>query len=323
MDRLEAMTLLIAAAETGSFTAAGRKLGVSLPTVARKIGELETLLKTQLVIRSTRRITLTDAGAAYLANCRRILELVSEAETEVSGEYSEPRGELIVTAPIVFGRIHFVPTVSDFLTRYPEINVRMTLSDRNINLIEDHVDLAVRIGELPDSTLIASKLGTVRRVVCGSPEYFQTHGVPSSPDELMDLTCVTYAALSSGPPWTFPGHTKSGAAFRPRCRLNINTAESAIDAAVRGVGITHVLSYQIAGAVAAGRLQVVLQGFEPPPLPVHLLYTRQATVAIKMRSFLEYVVPRIRKALAEDDKRLGAATGVAETDPATPSAIAS
>src|SRR5208283_2092412 len=172
MDRLESMSILVTAVEAGSLSAAGRRLGMSLATVSRKVSALEAHLKTRLLNRSSRQLTLTDADRSYVAACRRILEDVGEAERAASGEYSAPRGDLIITAPIVFGRLHVLPVVAAFLRAYPDIDIRMLLTDRVVNILEDHVDLAVRISELPDSSLIATRVGTVRRVVCGSPAYF-------------------------------------------------------------------------------------------------------------------------------------------------------
>jgi DNA-binding transcriptional LysR family regulator len=172
VDRLEAMSLLVSAVESGSLSAAGRKLGVPLPTVSRKISDLEAHLNTRLLTRSTRRLALTDAGAAYVAAVKRILGEVGEAERAASGEYAAPRGDLVITAPVVFGRLHVLPVINDFLTRYPEINARLVLSDRNLHLIDDHIDMAVRIGALADSSLAATRVGAVRLVVCGSPAYF-------------------------------------------------------------------------------------------------------------------------------------------------------
>ena len=180
MDRFDSMSLLVSVVECGSFSAAGRKLGVPLPTVSRKISELEQRLNARLLTRSTRALALTEAGAAYLAACKRILDELGEAERAASGAYAAPRGDLVITAPLVFGRLHVLPVLTDFLTRWPEINVRLVLSDRNLHLIDDHVDMAVRIGALADSALAGTKLGAVRRVVCGSPEYFAAHGVPKS-----------------------------------------------------------------------------------------------------------------------------------------------
>jgi len=305
MDRLEAMSILIAAVESGSLSAASRKLNVPLPTVSRKVAELEEHLKTRLLTRSTRKLTLTDAGAAYLSACKVILEYVDDAESQVSGEFIAPRGELILTAPIVFGRLHLLSVVNTFLDDYPDINVRMMLSDRTVNLAEDHIDMAIQLGDLPDSSAIATRVGSVRRVICGSPDYFKANGIPKSPADLADLTCVTFAALASGSSWTFPTRGKGNAQpVRPRCRLNINTAESAIDAAVAGIGVTHVLSYQVAQFVAEGKLQVVLEDFEPEPVPVHLMHAAQGRLPLKMRLFLDFAAPRLRKSLLADEAAL-------------------
>jgi DNA-binding transcriptional LysR family regulator len=297
MDRLEAMSLLIAAVEAGSFSAASRKLGVPLPTISRKVAELEGHLGTRILLRSTRKLTLTDAGMNYLAACKRILEQVSEAETEAAGEYSAPKGELVITAPIVFGRLHVVPLVNDFLISFPEINVRMMLADRSVNLLDDHIDMAVRIGALADSSMVATRVGSVRRIVCGSPGYFASHGTPRTPDDLAQLTCVTFSGLPAGASWAFKAGRGLVQAAPPRCRLNVNTAEAAIDSALAGVGITHVLSYQVAQAVSDGRLVPVLTEFEADPIPVHLVHAGQGLLPLKMRRFLDFAVPRLRRVL--------------------------
>jgi DNA-binding transcriptional LysR family regulator len=302
MDRLEAMTMLVAAAETGSFSAASRKLGVPLPTLSRKVAELETRLKTRLFVRSTRKLALTEAGATYLRACTRILEQVADAETEASGEFSTPRGELVIAAPIIFGRLHVLPLVSDFLAHFPEINVRMTLSDRNANLVEDHIDMAVRVGALPDSSMVATRVGAIRRVICGSPDYFAGHGIPKTPKDLADFTCVTFAGMPAS--WTFESQNRTAQPVRPRCRLNINTAEAAIDATIAGVGLTHVLSYQVSRAIAEGKLRIVLKEFEPEPALVHVIHAGQGLLPLKMRRFLEFAVPRLRKTLADDQSKL-------------------
>jgi DNA-binding transcriptional LysR family regulator len=306
IDRFEAMTILLATVEEGSFSAAGRKLGMPLPTVSRKVAELETHLTTQLIVRSTRKLVLTESGVVYVAACRRILEQVGEAEATAAGEYSTPRGDLTITAPLVFGRLHLLPVVSDFLAHFAEINVRMTLSDRNVNLVDDHIDMAVRIGELPDSTMIATRVGSIRRVVAGSPGYFAAHGVPHRPADLADHMCVTFSAMASGQSWVFAARGGGPAQMvRPLCRLWVNTAEAAIDAAVSGIGVTNVLSYQVASAVRDGRLRLVLQDYEPVPLPVHLVHAAQSILPLKMRRFLEFAAPRLRKSLDADSAALG------------------
>jgi DNA-binding transcriptional LysR family regulator len=305
MDRLEAMAILVASAEEGGFTAAGRKLGIPLPTVSRKVGELENRLKTKLFIRSTRKLILTEAGASYVAACKRILEYVGEAEAEAVGEYNVPRGELTLSAPIVFGRLHVVPVVSEFLSQFAEIQVRMTLSDRNVNLLDEHIDMAVRVGELPDSTLITTRVGSVRRIVCGSPGYFAKHGIPKTPDELTKHQCVTFSAMAAGMSWIFNSSRRKSRLVTPQCRLHISTAEAAIDAAIKGLGVTNVLSYQVAQAVAEKKLKIVLQDFEPPPIPVHLIDAQQGLLPLKMRRFLDYAAPRIRQSVLTTQRKLG------------------
>jgi len=215
MDRLEAMSLLVAVAQAGSLTAAGRKLGLPLPTVSRKISELEAHLNTRLLIRSTRRLALTDAGAAYVAAAKRILDEVSEAERAASGEHASPRGDLVITAPIVFGRLHGLPIFAEFLARWPEINVRLVLSDRNLHLIDDRIDVGVRIGALADSALVSTRVGAVRRVVCGSPAYFAAHGVPKRPEDLAALTAVIFDHFRLRSIGSSPTPSRSAKSARP------------------------------------------------------------------------------------------------------------
>jgi DNA-binding transcriptional LysR family regulator len=214
MDRVEAMNILVSVVETGSFTAAGKRLGVPLPTVSRKLADLESHLGTRLLARSTRRLDLTEAGKDYVAACKRILEDISNAERKASGEFVTPKGELLVTAPVVFGRLHVVPIVAAFLAAYTEIDVRLVLSDRNAQLLDDHIDLAVRIGALPDSSMISVQVGSVRQVVCASPEFLVAHGIPKKPADLSGLSCVTFDVLGSTTSWSFG---QRGAPFRWRC----------------------------------------------------------------------------------------------------------
>jgi DNA-binding transcriptional LysR family regulator len=300
MDRLEAMAVLAAVVETGSFSAASRKLGAPLPTVSRKVAELEARLNTRLLIRSTRKLTLTDAGAAYVAACKRILEEVDEAERAASGEFSAPRGDLVVTAPIVFGRLHVLPAVNEFLAKYPEINVRLLLSDRNVHLIDDHIDLAVRIGPLADSSFVATRVGAVRRVVCASPDYLARVGIPKVPEDLSSLACIAFDSGASPATWTFADpDSRATYLVRLHARLAVNTAEAAIDAAVAGVGVTRVFSYQAAQAVAARRLKIVLVKYEPEPLPIHVLHVGQGLLPLKTRAFIDFAASRIRDSAAK------------------------
>ena len=285
--------MLLAAVESGSLSAAGRKLGMPLPTVSRKVSELEAHLKARLLHRSTRRLTLTDAGRAYVAACKRILNDVEEAERAAAGEYSAPKGDLVITAPIVYGRLHVLPVVSEFLRAYPDVDVRLLLGDRMVNLFEEPVDLAVRIGELPDSSLIATRIGSVHQVTCGSPDYFAARGRPAHPDELATHDCVTFEGLMSPQAWKFSGG-KEVASVAIHSRLVVNTAEAAIAAAIAGTGITRVLSYQIAEVVRAGELEIVLRDFESASWPVSLVYPSQGRLPLKLRAFLDFAVPRLK-----------------------------
>ncbi len=300
MDRLEAMAVLVAAVETGSLSAAGRKLGMPLPTVSRKLSELEAHLRTRLLNRTTRRLMLTEAGSAYLEASKRILDEVGNAERLAAGEYSEPRGHLAVTAPIVFGRLHVLPVINAFLAKFPQIDVRLRLSDRYLHLIDDHIDVAVRLGRLSDSSLKATRVGAVRYVICASPRYLENHGTPKTPQDLSALDCITFDDAATATVWNFAARAarKKMQPVQIRSRLSVNTAEAAIDAAVAGVGVTRVLSYQAAEAVARGKLKIVLGAFEREPLPVHLVHAGQGALALKTRSFLEFAALRLRQRLA-------------------------
>jgi DNA-binding transcriptional LysR family regulator len=302
VDRLESMAVFLAAVEAGSLSAAGRTLGMPLATVSRKVSDLEAHLKARLLNRSTRRLTLTDAGRTYLAACKRIMEDVGDAERAAAGEYSVPRGDLVITAPIVFGRLHVLPIAIEFLATYPEVDVRLVLGDRVVNLLDDRVDLAVRIGQLPDSSLIASRVGTVRRVVCGSPTYFARHRAPRAPLELITHQCITFDTLTGSAAWDFKVEGRD-VSIPIRSRLTVNTAEAAIDAAIAGVGVTRVLSYQIDAARRARLLSVALRAFEPAPFPVSLVYSKQRRLPLKLRAFLDFAAPRLRTRLSVDEPK--------------------
>jgi DNA-binding transcriptional LysR family regulator len=297
MDRLESMSMLLAVADAGSLSAASRKLAVPLTTVSRKISDLEAHLGTQLIQRSSRRIVLTEAGAAYIEACRRILEDIGEAERAASGEYRSPRGELVITAPIVFGRLHVLPIICDFLKAYPEIDIHLVQSDRNASLMDEHIDLALRIGALPDSGLMATRVGEVRRIACGSPAYFATHGTPMRPADLESHDCIASDILDSPDVWRF-GTGKSEITVTVHPRLRVTTAEAAVDAAAASIGVARLLSYQVAQALADGTLALVLEEFEPLPRPVSLLHAGGKLVPLKLRAFLDFATPRLRARLA-------------------------
>jgi DNA-binding transcriptional LysR family regulator len=298
MDRLETMTILLRVVDRGSFSAASRDLGVPLATVSRKVNELEAHLGTKLLVRTTRKVALTDVGSAYVASTRRILDEIDETERIAAGEFHVPRGELILTAPILFGRLHILPIVTEFLAAYPQITVRLLLSDRNLHLIEDHVDIAVRIGPLPDSTMIATRVGLMRTVVCASPKLLAGEGVPKSPDDLAGLPCVNFELLSpaSGP---FRLKSAKGTTDMPiRPRLSVTTAEAAVWAAAQGLGWTRVLHYQCADAINDGSLRIILANFEVEPLPVHLLHAARGALPSKLRVFLDFAAGRLREGLS-------------------------
>jgi DNA-binding transcriptional LysR family regulator len=294
MDRLESMSVFVAVVAAGSFSAASRQLRMPLPTVSRKVAEIESHLDAKLLVRSTRKLVLTEAGQAYVEDCKRILEAVTEAERGASGQYNAPQGELTITAPIVFGRLHVLPVVAEFLRAYARVDVGLLLIDRALNLVEDRLDLAVRIGTLPDSRLVASKVGQIRRVVCASPSYLEERGTPKNPQDLLKHECVTFTGLTDAGSWAFRDQD-----VRVRSRLTTSTAEAAIDATVAGIGLTCTLSYQIADAVKAGRLAVVLKKFEPPPLPVSLIYVHESRITAKLRAFVDFAAPRLRARLSD------------------------
>jgi DNA-binding transcriptional LysR family regulator len=290
MDRLASMSVFVAVATAGSFSGASRELRMPLPTVSRKISELESHLDAKLLVRSTRKLVLTDVGESYLLACRRILEEVAEAERGATGEYNAPHGELLVTAPVVFGRLHVLPVAAEFLAAHPEVDLRLVLTDRPLSLMDEHLDLAVRIGELPDSSLVATRIGHTRTVVCASPGYLKKHGTPKSLAALAEHDCITFAALGGADEWRF----RNGESVRVHSRLVVNTAEAAVDGALCGVGLARVLAYQIAASVKARKLAIVLEKFEAAPVPVSLLYVRERRLTGKLRAFLDFIAPRLR-----------------------------
>lgn len=298
MDRLDAMTVLVAAAETGSLSAASRRLRIPLATVSRRVAELEEHLKVRLVHRGARKLVLTDAGRSYVASCRRIIEDIAEAERTASGEYRAPQGELIISAPAVMGRSHVLPVVDAFLRAFPDIRMRLQLTDRQVNLVEEHVDLAVRIGALADtSSLIATRVGLIRLSLCASPAYLAERGEPKTPADLARHDCVVHEAHPASHHWSF----FSGGAVQTvevPSRLSLTLGEATVAAAVHGAGIARALSYLIDDLVISGALVRLLEAYEPPPMPVSLIYPSQGQAPLKLRAFLDFAVPRLRARLA-------------------------
>ncbi len=290
------MTTLLAAVECGSLSKASRHLRLPLATVSRKVAELESHLNATLLIRSAKGLELTPAGRSYVTAAKSILEQLTEAERAAAGEYTEPRGDLAVTAPIMFGRLHILPVVTHFLSAYLDVAVELVLTDRVAHFLDDQVDVALRIGELPDSSLIATRLGSVRRVVCASPGYLAANGVPATPADLARHSVISFESVSSPTSWIFESDgTAITTSFRSR--LSVNTIDGAIDAGLCGVGLVRANSYQVADDVRNGRLAIVLEAFEPAPRPVHLVYDRQGRLPLKLRAFADFVVPRLRERL--------------------------
>ncbi|ALK31028.1 LysR family transcriptional regulator [Burkholderia plantarii] len=298
MDRLEAMSMLLSAVEKGSLSAAARDLHIPVSTLTRKVSDLEIRLGTRLLIRTTRKLTLTDAGLAYVAAARRILDQVHEQEREASGEFTMPRGELVIATPVQFGRQHVLPVVNAFLAQFPEIKVRLLQSDRNVDLIDAHADAAIRIGRLPDSSLVATRVGALRAVVCASPALLARHGVPRTPDDLARLPCVVFNSPYLSP-WRFrtPG-TDGLTSLTVDPRLHVSAPDSAADAAVQGIGATLLLEHDVDHAVRAGLLDIVLSEYEVEPVPVHVIHVSRNLMPLKLRSFIDFAVPRLRESLS-------------------------
>jgi DNA-binding transcriptional LysR family regulator len=303
MDRLEAMSVIVAVAETGSFSAAARRLGKPVATVSRKVADLETRLKAEVFQRSSRWMTLTDAGRDYVEACRRIIEQVEDAERQVSGEYRSPKGDLVVTTPWGLGHTHVLPIAVEFLDDFPEIGLRLLLTDRVVDTVEENIDIAIRIGNLPESSMIATRIASIRVVVCASPEYLSERGRPQSPDDLRDHDCIAINEIASPAAWNF-SKGKRVVSAPIGSRLCVNTSEAAVLAAIAGAGLTRVMSYKMDAARRAGSLELVLEAFEPEPLPVHIVYAPRNPVPLKLRAFLNWVTPRLKARLAFPDDTL-------------------
>jgi DNA-binding transcriptional LysR family regulator len=296
MDRLEAMSVIIAVTETGSISAAARRLKSPVATVSRKVTELESRLKAQLFLRTSRRMTLTDAGRSYIDACKRIIEQVGDAEREVSGEYRIPRGELAVTTPWGLGHTHLLPVAVEFLEAYPDISLRLMLTDRVVNTIEENIDVAIRIGGLPDSNMIATRVGSVRIVVCASPSYLKARGYPKGLSDLERHDCITIDDHAMPAAWRFVQGTRTRV-VPVRSRLCVNTSEAAVLAAIEGAGLTRVMSYKMGAAKREEKLAIVLEDFEPEPLPVHIIYAPRKPIPLKLRAFVNWMAPRLKARL--------------------------
>jgi DNA-binding transcriptional LysR family regulator len=288
MDRIDAMQAFVTVADLEGFAPAARKLGLSPSGVTRLIAALEERLGARLLQRTTRSVTLTDVGARYLERIRRILADVEEAEGAAEGERTRPSGRLVISAPLGFGRLHVSPVMTAYLQRYPEVAGELRLSDRVINLVEDGVDLAVRIGHLPDSSLVARHVGEMRRIVVASSGYLERHGEPKTPDAVATHETIQFGVLTASPDWRFAeGGREIRVAYSPR--FSTNSADAAIQHAEQDGGLVQVMAYQATEAIKRGRLQIVLAKFEVPALPIHVVYPTSRLLSAKVRTFIDMV----------------------------------
>ena len=297
MDRIDAIAVFIAVADHGSFAAAARRLGRSPASVTRAVADLESRLGVRLLTRTTRAVSTTEAGQRFLGGAKRVLADLDEIERAAAGQGTAPRGELRLTAPILFGRLHVLPIVTEFLNRFPEVQAALALVDRPVDLVEEGLDVAVRIGALGESSAVATRVGALRRIVVASPDYLARRGTPQRPADLTDHDVVAFSGIAGVEHWVF--RVAAGdvnVAIRPR--LVVSTAEAAIDAARAGFGLTRVLSYQAAGDVARGSLLRVLPGYEGDEVPIHLVYPGGRHPPPKLRAFLDFTTPRLRRRCA-------------------------
>ena len=294
MDRLDALTIFVAVAEQGSFVAAARRLGRSPAAVTRAVAALEDRLGTRLLNRTTRAMSLTDDGARHLDAARRLLAELEEFEAGAAGEGGAPRGTLAVTAPVLFGRLHVLPVALDFLKDHPAVDLRLLLLDRVVSLVDEGLDVGVRLGRMPDSSLRAIAAGSIGRAVYASPDYLARHGTPAAPPDLAGHTCIGFADGATGlQRWSF-GRDDAALTVGVRPRLAVNTAEAAVDAAVAGLGVTRVMTYQAAAMEEAGRLVRILRGHEPPSVPIQLVHPAGRHLPAKVRLFVDRAVAALR-----------------------------
>ena len=292
MDKLRAMAVFVRIVDGGSLTAAAVALDTSLPSVVRALAALEAALGVRLLNRTTRRLSLTDEGHEYYERSKRVLVDVEEAESALSARRAAPRGRLRVTAPVMFGRLRVAPVVTAFLVKYPAIQIELLLLDRVIDLVEEGIDVGIRIAQLPDSSLIAIPVGQTRRVVCAAPAYLKRAGTPKAPRELAAHRCIASSALGQTHEWSFGGSTPERVAVRPV--LVTNQVDAALDACVRGLGCVQTLCYQVQAALDAGKLKRLLTAFEPAPSPIQLVYAHARLLSANVRAFVDFAAPRLR-----------------------------
>lgn len=297
MDRFDAMQVLLAVVDAGSLSAGSRKLNAPLPSVSRKVAELERHLGTRLLVRTSRNIQLTDAGRDYVDAARQIMAQLVDAEQRASGEYETPRGVLTITVPISFGHDHILPLAYDFLCEHPEIRLNVLCLDRAVNLVDEHVDVGIRLGALADSSLHAVKIGEFGFVTCASPDYLARKGYPARPEDLSGHDGVVFGQITQ-PGWVYHQEGRRLEA-QPDVRIRANTATAALAAALRGAGVIRAPRYQVAGDLQSGALISLFEAYESQSFPVHLIYARQGLLPLKVRVFIDWMVPRLRRTLKE------------------------
>ncbi len=293
MDRLHLITVFVAVVDTSGFAGAARKLGISPPAVTRAINELESHLGVRLLTRSTRVVRVTEDGARYADDCRRILAELAEADDAVSGKHGSPHGRLTLTAPALFGAKFVTPIVTEYLSRYPQVSASCWFLDRVVNMLDEGVDVAVRIGELPDSSMQAVSVGRVRRVICAAPTYLEKHGVPQTPDALSAHCIVSASAVTPTAEWRLMENGEPRI-VKLQARMTTTSNDSAVAAVVSGFGLTRLLSYQVADQLRDGQLKTILTDYEPAPLPVHLVHREGRHASQKARAFLDLALERLR-----------------------------
>ncbi|HSD61515.1 MAG TPA: LysR family transcriptional regulator [Burkholderiales bacterium] len=298
MDKLRAMSAFVAIADRGSLTAAADAMGTSLPSMVRTLAALERELGARLLTRTTRRIALTEEGRDYLERARRVLAQVEEAEAALSARQVTPQGRIALTSSVMFGRLHVAPLLAEFLGAYPRVRAELLLLDRVVNLLEEGMDLGVRIGHLADSSLVAIPVGETRRVICASPDYLRRAGTPTAPEHLAAHACVRFTGLYAGNEWEFrgPGQPRRVAVDGP---MVTNQVDAALDAALNGLGCGMFLCYQTQAAVSEGRLRRLLRDHEPPALPIHVVYPQGRLMSSRVRALVDWLVPRLRSRLAQ------------------------
>lgn len=297
MDRFQEMQVFLAVAEEQGFAAAARRLNLSPPSVTRAVAALEERIGTLLLARTTRSVHVTEAGQRYMEDCRRILAELEEAEESAAGSHAIARGQLTLTAPVLFGERFITAVMVDYLAQHPAVTIKALLVDRVVNMVDEGIDVAIRIGNLPDSGLHALRVGEVRRVICASPAFLNEHGRPQHPDDLRQAQVVVAARSPRLSDWQFSG-PQGAINIQPQPRLIVTANQPAINAACLGWGLTRVLSYQVASKVAAGELEIVLQAFEQPALPIHVVYQSGRKVPAKVRTFVDFCVAQLSQASA-------------------------